>query len=221
MTSRDRILVLDSGPAIALDHLDYARVLAEQDDIALALAPIVVDELTRKERAPGSGVPGMAQTLLPPGQAVASVLADPRRPRSLHAGELETIALTEYQVAVASAAQVTAVIDEKAARGFAQNRGLTTPQRLTGTLGLLHLVHVRGINCRPLEKEIEVLRGSGYRLDPRLAAAFVGQTKQELDAARASAAVRQRTGRPHPARHRLRGPLRRPSDHRREREIGD
>lgn len=57
MTTGDRILVLDSGPAIALDQLDYARVLAEQDDLTLALSPVVVNELTRKPGAPGSAVP--------------------------------------------------------------------------------------------------------------------------------------------------------------------
>lgn len=221
MTTGDRILVLDSGPAIALDQLDYARVLAEQDDLTLALSPVVVNELTRKPGAPGSAVPGMAHTLLPPEEAVASVMNDPRRPRGLHAGELETIALAEYQGMVATAAQVTAVIDESAARSFAQHRGLTPPQRLTGTLGLLHLVHVRGLNRRGLEQEIGVLRGSGYRLAPRLAETFVRQTRQELNAARARQEARYRATLSSRGRHRSRGPVRRAPDPRRGRGIGD
>jgi hypothetical protein len=184
-----RILVLDAGPAIALDRLGYVPMLRGQDDITLAIAPAVAGELRSKPGAPGYNVPDLAVTVNPDAAAMKAVMDDGRRPRALHAGELETIAVVEGLGKLPSATPgapgsipVSAVIDDSVARRFARARGLGASNQLTGTLGLLGLIHVRGINLRSQDGDIEGLRQMGYHLDSRLVEQFKETTWKQVAA---------------------------------------
>lgn len=118
-----RLVVSDTSPIRALDHLQLLDLLSRLFEVVL-IPPAVRDELARPRRRfravdvvqiPGATI-----------QAPADLTRVRELERELQAGEAEAIALAEE-------VQAELLVDERVGRLAAVQRGL----RVTGTVGLL------------------------------------------------------------------------------------
>lgn len=146
MSEPATIIVLDAGPAISMDRLQYADSLQSQPDLELVLPETVAAELVRKSALPGAVLPERLRQ-----EAVdEDVLMRLRESRGngpmLGAGELGVIAVSE-RLSAAGTPNVISILDDRHAWKFALERW-TSDKALTGTLGLLYLVHERGLAHR-------------------------------------------------------------------------
>lgn len=176
------VLVLDTSPAVALDVLGYVRTLLQIPDLQLVLPTTVAAELRAKAGAPGSTLPELVRPSAVPENAIRTLLHDSRTPRRLGLGELGVVAMTESMRD--PSAEVVAVIDDGPACRFAVQRGLAVGAGLMGTLGVLGMLHGRGLQKRSAAGEIEILRAAKQRLGIALIDQFLDDRAAELAPAR-------------------------------------
>lgn len=161
-------LVLDTGPVVALDRLGYAESLA-RGLIGTAVIPsTVAHELHRGEPRPGAGLAKTLKVIHTPETALDRFVREHQVQPSIHAGELGVVALTVALRGQDRGLDARAVIDDLPARKLAIKAGLTPAVALTGTLGLLIVIHDSGLAVGPLAEEIALLQRAGYRFSDAL-----------------------------------------------------
>lgn len=179
---RDEI-ILDSGPAIALDRLDYVEVLGRESDLLLSIPEPVSRELAAKPDRPGGRLPELLAT-----RSVESALIDKLQRQVgkpvLGPGEIGVILATERQWS-GGGKPACAVIDDRDAWEFARARWGGV-ERLCGSLSLLYLVHERQLQRRSLSDDVEVLMRSTHRLSEAQATRFIRYAEPLLERARAT-----------------------------------
>lgn len=160
--------MLDTGPAIALDRLGYGAVLERRLPVRAVLPSTVALELRAGVGRPGAGLVGRIDTLSVRSERIDVLRQESAAPASVHDGELGCIALAQDLRGDDPACDVLAVIDDLAARNLAIRNGLTPATGLTGTLGVLRLLHAYALAAAPLADEISLLHASGHRFSRAL-----------------------------------------------------
>lgn len=176
-------IILDTGPCIALDRLDYATVLSRETDLLLSIPEPVARELSAKPDDPGGRLPARLQVRPIDGVEADQLRRQVGRP-ILGPGEIGVILAAERQWA-GGGRPACAVIDDRDAWEFARARWGGV-QRLAGSLSLIYLVHERQLQRRPLRQDVEVLMHSTHRLSEAQAARFIRYAEPLLQHAHAT-----------------------------------
>lgn len=162
------VLVLDTGPAIALDRLGYGGALEHRLPGRALLPSTVARELRTGAGRPGAGLVERIHIVSVTEERIDVLRHESGAPASVRDGELGTIALTQDLRRDDPATDLMSVIDDLAARKLAIRTGLTPATGLTGTLGVLRLLHAYSLGAAPLAEEIALLQAAGYRFSPAL-----------------------------------------------------
>lgn len=175
-------IILDTGPAVALARLAYVDGLLSQPDFRLVLPRPVAHELDAKPDAAGAEL----ARRIPISETAADELASIWQPGSgpaLGAGELAVILVAERLRNRRPRSSVVAIIDDRDAWRFAARRWGESDE-LTGTLGLLYLIHERGLQKRTLTVDVARLRAGGYRFSEAEVEHFLRSATRALGAVR-------------------------------------
>lgn len=182
---RDEI-ILDTGPAIALDRLGYADLLSGEKDLLLSLPLPVAEELAAKPDHPGGRLPARLCVRSLDHLDIHPMQREIRGP-ILGPGEIGVIAAAEDQWS-GGGKPACAVIDDRDAWEFARSRWGGV-DRLTGSLSLLYLVHERRLEKRPLREDVDLLARSTHRLSGTEAVKFLRHAGPLLQRNRATGTI--------------------------------
>lgn len=146
--------VFDASPLIFLDRLGYAPSLRKLYWVVLPEA--VASELLARPRSPGGKIPHQpwVQHSAPAAHTLRRVRAE-----APTVGPGETAA-----IALALDLSALVVLDDRRARRRASRAGL----RITGTLGILVVIHRSGLAARSLVSDVAILERAGMRISPTL-----------------------------------------------------
>lgn len=153
--------VFDASPLIFLDRLGYVSSLRELYRVVLPEA--VARELLVRPRSPGGDIPGQpwVERLTPAANSFRHVRAETP---AVDPGETAAIALALDLSALV-------VLDDRRARRRALRAGL----RITGTLGILIVMHRSGLTVRDIESDVALLERAGMRISPTLRRDVLGR----------------------------------------------
>ncbi|MFN8825459.1 MAG: DUF3368 domain-containing protein [Planctomycetota bacterium] len=156
--AHERLIVADAGPIIALASIGRFEVL--QSLATEVMVPLAV----HAEVVAGAPRPGAKEIAAANWLRIVEAPADLATAFRLvvDQGEAEALAVAQAHPGA------LLLVDDQRARRIAEELGL----RLTGTLGVLGMCKRAGIltHVRP---ELEHLTRAGFRIDERLAAAFL------------------------------------------------
>jgi hypothetical protein len=157
---REKLVVSDSGPLIALARIDRLALLPELME-SIVVPPAVFAEVTADR-----DLPGAQAVLAAPWIRVVPVLQPSAVDLNIVLGEGESQAI---QLA-ASTPGALLLVDDGRARLVAERLGL----RLTGTMGVLIRARRAGL-ITALRPEVEGLRRHGIHIAPALVEAVLRQ----------------------------------------------
>ena len=160
--------VFDTGPILALDRLGYGDRLARGMVGAVVVPSTVADELRHGAPRPTARLAELLQTVHTPDVALMRLMHEHEVPPSIHSGELGVIALTLALRSREPTLEARAVLDDLRARKLAARVGLTPGNGMTGTLGLLTMIHDAGQAVAALPDEVDLLQRTGYRFSAAL-----------------------------------------------------